>query len=109
MSKTNVGGGEVSYQSRQKKRRIKRTEAKARQLRNAATADRWFLIVAERPGRCDRCRDGFDSGAHVVYGHAGQLTRCERCASREPDSKGYKPGSKWESAKARQLSKELAA
>jgi hypothetical protein len=86
----------MSYQSRQKKRRYKRTEARARKQRTAETARRWFLTVAKRPGRFDRCRQMFKRGDAIVYRHEPRTVRCQRCAERDPESKGYRPSIRWE-------------
>jgi hypothetical protein len=99
----------MSYESRAKKRRYKRTEAKVSRQRSAETAGRWFLIVAKHPGRCDRCRSKFKRGDDVVYRHDSQLTRCESCASRDPESRGFGLSLKYERYKARQLQQQLAA
>lgn len=93
----------MSYESRLKKRRYKRTEAKAKKHRTSQTGSRWFLIVAKHPGRCSVCRTGFARGDDVVYRHDGQLVRCEPCGSSREDSKGFRPSLKWERAKAREL------
>jgi ribosomal protein S27E len=86
----------VSYASREKKRKHKRIEKKARRSRSAETARRWFLIVAKKPGRCSICRTGFGRGAQVVYRHEGREVRCERCAALLEDSKGYRASLRWE-------------
>lgn len=49
-SRPHPEGRRMSYESRQKKRRHKRIEAKARQ-RTPETAARWFLTLAKKPGK----------------------------------------------------------
>jgi hypothetical protein len=81
---------------RQKKRRHKRIEAKARQRRSPESARRWFLTLAKKPGRFTCCGAGFERGAAIVYRHEPRETRCLRCAERLEDSKGYRPSIRWE-------------
>jgi hypothetical protein len=89
----------VSFQSRQKKRRYKRIEAKSRQARRAPeTARRWFLTLAKKPGRCSRCGDGFERGAEIVYRHEPREVRCLRCAGRDPEIR-FRPSIRWERAR----------
>jgi hypothetical protein len=78
----------MSYQSRQKKRRHKRAEAKARKRRTPDTARRWYLTVAKRPGRFDCCRRMFVRGDAIVFRYEPRTVRCLRCAERDPESKG---------------------
>jgi hypothetical protein len=49
----------MSYESRQKKRRHKRVEAKARQRRSPESARRWFLTLAKKPGPVRLLRPAF--------------------------------------------------
>jgi hypothetical protein len=89
----------MSYESRQKKRRYKRIEAKGRQRGSLESARRWFLTLAKKPGRFACCGAGFDRGAEIVYRHEPHETRCVRCAERLEDSKGFRPSIRWERAK----------
>jgi hypothetical protein len=86
----------MSYESRQKKRRHKRMEQKAKRGRSSETATRWYLTIAKRPGRFDCCRQTFARGDAIVYRHEPRETRCLRCAERLEDSKGYRPSIRWE-------------
>jgi len=86
----------MSYESRQKKRRHKRIEAKGRRRRSPESARRWFLTLAKKPGRFACCGAGFDRGAEIVYRHEPRETRCVRCAERLEDSKGFRPSIRWE-------------
>jgi hypothetical protein len=86
----------MSYESRQKKRRHKRVEAKARQRRSPESARRWFLTLAKKPGRFTCCGAGFDRGAEIVYRHEPREVRCVSCAESDPESKGYRPSIRWE-------------
>lgn len=85
----------MSYESRQKKRRHKRIEAKARQNRSPESA-RWFLTLAKAPGKFSCCGDSFERGAEIVYRHEPREVRCVSCAERDPESKGYRPSIRWE-------------
>jgi hypothetical protein len=87
---------DVSYESRQKKRRHKRIEAKARQRRSPESARRWFLTLAKKPGKFSCCGAGFERGAEIVYRHEPREVRCVSCAERGPESKGYCPSIRWE-------------
>jgi hypothetical protein len=89
----------MSYESRQKRRRYKRIEAKAKRQRSSGTSGRWFLIVAKHPGRCSVCRTVLGRGDEVVYRRDGQLLRCVSCASSDPESRGFRPSLRWERAK----------
>ena len=91
----------MSFQSRQKKRRYKRIEGKAKKRRTAETARRWFLTLAKKPGRCMRCGVSFDRAAEVVYRHEPRAIRCVRCAERDPESRGFRPSLRWERARGR--------
>jgi hypothetical protein len=91
----------VSFQSRQKKRRYKRIEARSRPKRTPETAQRWFLTVAKNPGRYMCCGERFERGAELVYRAQPREVRCVRCASRLEDSKGYRPSLRWERARAK--------
>jgi hypothetical protein len=86
----------MSFESRRKKRRYKRIEAKAKQRRTTATARRWFVTLAKKPGKCSSCGSAFGRGAEIVYRRQPREIRCVRCASRAPDSKGYRPSLRWE-------------
>jgi hypothetical protein len=90
----------MSYESRAKKRRYKRIAAKQR--RSSASAERWFLTLAKKPGRCSRCRIGFERGAEIVYKHVDREVRCLSCGEREPDSKGFRLSLRWERSRARE-------
>jgi ribosomal protein S27E len=98
----------VSYESRRKKRRYKRIEAEAKRRRTPESARRWFLTLAKKPGRFSCCGDCFDRGGEIVYRHESKEIRCVRCASGEPDSKGFRLSIRWERAKARERQGELA-
>jgi hypothetical protein len=87
----------MSFESRQKKRRHKRIEAKARQRRSPESARRWFLTLAKQPGRLDCCGDRFERGAEIVYRHEPRELRCQRCADREGIK--YRPSIRWERAR----------
>jgi hypothetical protein len=86
----------VSYQSREKKRRHKRVEARARQRRSPESARRWFLTLAKKPGKFGCCGQGFERGGEIVYRHEPREVRCLRCAESDPESKGYRPSIRWE-------------
>jgi hypothetical protein len=86
----------VSYQSRVKKRAHKRAEAKTKR-RSPETAQRWFLTLAKKPGKCGSCRTGFKRGAEIVYRHEPRTVRCLRCADRDPDCR-YRASQRWEKA-----------
>ena len=86
----------MSYESRVKKRRHKRVERKRR--RTPASAGRWFLTLAKKPGRFDCCGDRFERGAEIVYRHEPREVRCVRCADRDPECR-YRPSIRWERAK----------
>jgi hypothetical protein len=79
----------MSYQSRQKKRRHKRTEQRAKRGRSSQTAARWFLTIAKRPGRFDCCRRTLKRGDAIVFRYEPRAIRCQRCAELDPESKGY--------------------
>ena len=87
----------MSYESRQKKRRHKRVEAKAKQRRSPESARRWFLTLAKKPGRFDCCGDRFDRGAEIVFRFEPRSVRCQRCADRE--GLRYRLSLRWERAK----------
>jgi hypothetical protein len=89
----------MSYQSRQRKRRYKRLEAQAKRKRSAGTAQRWFLTLARKPGKCGRCGDGFGRGAEIVYRHEGRDVRCLHCADRDPEARSYRASMRWERAR----------
>jgi hypothetical protein len=89
----------MSYQAREKKRRHKRIEAKARHRRSPESAKRWFLTLAKKPGKFSCCGAGFQRGAEIVYQHEPREVRCVRCADRRDDSKGYRPSLRWERAR----------
>jgi hypothetical protein len=80
----------MSFESRQKKRRYKRVEAKARRSRTPESAGRWFLTLAKKPGRYMCCGRRFDRGAELVYRHEPREVRCLGCAQRDPESKRYR-------------------
>jgi hypothetical protein len=86
----------MSYESRQKKRHHKRTEAKARQKRSPDAARRWFLTVAKHPGRFACCGRRFERGAEIVYRHEPREVRCVGCAERDPDSQRFRASQRWE-------------
>jgi hypothetical protein len=86
----------MSFESRQKKRRHKRVEAKARQRRSPESAGRWFLTLAKQPGKFGCCGDRFECGAEIVYRHEPREVRCVSCAERDPESQGYRPSIRWE-------------
>ena len=88
----------MSYASRQKKRRHKRIEAKARQRRSPESARRWFLTLAKKPGKFGCCGDRFERGAEIVYRHEPREVRCVGCADRDPEC-SYRPSLRWERAK----------
>jgi hypothetical protein len=92
----------MSYESRQKKRRHKRIEARAKQRRSPESARRWFLTLAKKPGKFACCGAGFERGAEIVYRHEPRevrCVRCVRCAERDPESSGFRPSIRWELAK----------
>jgi hypothetical protein len=91
----------MSYESRVKKRRYKRIEAKAKQRRTPESSRRWFLTLAKKPGRFGCCGDSFERGAEIVYRHEPRTVRCVRCADGLEDSKGATPSLRWERAKRR--------
>ena len=95
----------MSFQSRQKKRRYKRIEAKARQRRSPESARRWFLTVAKKPGRHSCCGTGFERGAEIVYRHEPREIRCLSCADRDPEC-SYRPSIRWE--RKRRVPKAIA-
>jgi hypothetical protein len=92
-------GRRMSYQSRVKKRKYKRLEAKAKRSRTAESAGRWFLTLAKRPGRYMCCDRRFDRGAEIVYRHEPREVRCLRCAERDPGSKGFRTSVRYDQAK----------
>ena len=77
----------MSFQSREKKRRYRAVEKKVKRKRSSATAGRWFLTLASKPGLCATCPARFARGAEIVYRHEPRETRCVRCGSRR-DSLG---------------------
>jgi hypothetical protein len=79
----------MSYESRQKKRRHKRIEQKAKRGRSSETATRWYLTIAKRPGRFDCCRQTFARGDAIVFRYEPRSIRCQRCAELDPESKGF--------------------
>jgi hypothetical protein len=87
----------MSYESRQKKRRHKRIEAKARR-RSPQSANQWFLTVAKQAGKFTCCGGGFERGAEIVYRHEPKELRCLRCADRDPEC-SYRPSIRWERKK----------
>jgi hypothetical protein len=91
----------MSFKSRDKRRRYKRTQVRAAVRRNYTdeTAMRWYLTPAKRDGKCSKCGDKLKRGADVVYRHKPCEVRCVRCGGREPDSKGFRPSMRWERAK----------
>jgi hypothetical protein len=89
----------MSYESRQKKRRHKRVEAKAMQRRSPESARRWFLTLAKKSGRFACCGRRFERGGEIVYRHEPREVRCVRCADRLEDSRGYRPSIRWERAR----------
>jgi len=89
----------MSFQSRQKKRRYKRIEGKAKKRRTAETAGRWFLTLAKKPGLFSCCGEQFGRGAEIVYRHEPREMRCVRCAERLEDSKRFRPSLRWERAR----------
>jgi hypothetical protein len=90
----------VSFKSREKRRRRnlgdKLASAVARRNRTKDTARRWFLTIAKRPGRFDCCRQTFKRGDAIVFRYEPGAIRCQRCAERDPESKGYGPSIRWE-------------
>ena len=74
---------DVSFKSREKKRRYKAAVKKSKRAHAPETARRWFLTLAKKPGRFDCCGDRFGRGAEVVYRHEPREVRCVRCADRE--------------------------
>ena len=89
----------VSYESRQKKRRYKRTEARARNTRTPEMARRWYLTVAKRPGRFDCCRQTFERGAAIVFRYEPRAIRCQRCAAKDPESKAFRVSLRYDRAR----------
>jgi hypothetical protein len=87
----------MSYESRQRRRRYKRVERKAK--RTGDTARRWFLTIAKRPGRFDCCRRTFARGDAIVYRHEPKAIRCLRCAELDPESKGYRTSIRYDIAR----------
>jgi hypothetical protein len=95
----------MSFESRRKKRRHKRIEAKARQRRSPESARRWFLTLAKQPGKFSCCGGVFERGAEIVYRHKPREVRCVRCADCDPESKGYRPSLRWERAHCAETSR----
>jgi hypothetical protein len=91
----------MSFESRQKKRRHKRIEARARRRRSPESARLWYLTLAEKPGRFTCCKTFFGRGAELVYRSEPQEIRCLRCAERDPESRGYRPSLRWERARGK--------
>lgn len=89
----------MSFQSRQRKRKYKRLEAQARRKRSAGTAQRWYLTLAKRPGKCAGCGDRFERGADIVFRHEPMATLCVRCADRQKIL--ARPSLRWERAQSR--------
>jgi hypothetical protein len=87
----------MSYQSRQKKRRYKRVERKAK--RTGDTSRRWFLTIAKRPGRFDCCRRTFARGDAIVYRHEPRTIRCQGCAARDPESASARQSLRYDQAR----------
>lgn len=87
----------MSYQSRQKKRRYKRVERKAK--RTGDTSRRWFVTIAKRPGRYDCCRRTFARGDAIVFRYEPRAIRCQRRAERDPESKGYRTSIRYDNAR----------
>ena len=85
----------MSYESRQKKRRHKRIEAKARQRRSPESARRWFLTISKQAGTFNCCGLRFERGAEIVYRHEPRELRCLSCADRDPEC-SYRPSIRWE-------------
>jgi hypothetical protein len=99
----------MSYESRQKKRKYKRIEAKAKKRRTPESARRWFLTLAKTPGKFDCCGKRFERGGEIVFRYEPRSVRCVACASRDPESNGFTPSIRWERARARQRQQQLAA
>lgn len=61
---------ELSFKSREKRRRSrlenKLAVTKARSNRSTETAGRWFLTLAQKPGRYSCCGTRFARGAEIV-------------------------------------------
>jgi hypothetical protein len=89
----------VSFQSREKKRRYKAAEAKARRNRTLETRGRWFLTLAKKPGFCMCCGGPFGRGAEIVFRCEPRTLRCVPCADRLEDSKSYRPSLRWDRAR----------
>ena len=95
----------MSYESRKKKRKYKRAQAKSRRNRTAETAGRWFLHLAKKPGRFECCGGQFERGGEIVFRYEPREIRCVRCAERLEDSKGYRPSLRWEAMRRQQRQK----
>jgi hypothetical protein len=89
----------MSYQSRQKRRRHKRMEQRAKRARSSGAAARWFLTIAKRPGRFDCCRRTFARGDAIVFRYEPSAIRCQRCAERDPESKGFRTSIRYDNAR----------
>lgn len=87
----------MSYQTRQRKRAIKRHR------QSDTTRARHFLIVATKPGRCYDCGLRLKTGMEIVYRHTPLELLHTGCADRRGIE--YRPSLRWERAKGRKRSR----
>jgi hypothetical protein len=85
----------MSYQSRERKRRVKAAMQNAVAKQRRAYAYRHYLTPVKRNCCCNRCGTSLRVGRHdCVYRHTAREILCLDCANHEQVR--YRPSSKWE-------------
>jgi hypothetical protein len=86
----------MSYEGRRKKRRHKRPGAEGEAGPLERDGGALLLTIAKRPRRFDCCRRIFARGDAIVFRYEPRAIRCQRCAERDPEAKGYRTSIRWE-------------
>jgi RNase P subunit RPR2 len=95
---------EVSFKSREKKRRAKIAVAQVKRQHGATMRTRYYLTKVKKDCRCRGCGAALRKGADLVYRHDGQVTLCVPCADRDPLVE-YRTSLRWEREAQRKLEK----
>jgi hypothetical protein len=91
------GREQMSYRSRESKRRRKAAVAATKRVHRDVMRTRYYLTKVKRACRCSSCGDMLRVGKDLVYRHDGPVTLCLRCADRDP-LVDYRTSVRWERA-----------